>query len=343
MVQAPRSSATVDNIPWVEKYRPKTLDDVISQEGIITTLSKFVSENKLPHLLFYGPPGTGKTSAILAIAKTLFPPEQFPSMVLELNASDDRGINIVREQIMNFARTSTLKSPQTKHPKLIILDEADAMTKDAQSALRRVIEKFTDNVRFCIICNYLSKIIPAIQSRCTRFRFAPLSEDQVLPRLQHIVEEESLTMTKDGQKALLHLSQGDMRRVVNVLQSTAMAFDKITAHNVYLCVGQPTPSDAENIMKILLNDSIELAFIRINEMRLQSAFAVSDILTAVYHSVCGLDLPSDVLALLLDRLSEIEYRLSQGCSERVQLGALIGLFIEARSMLGKHAPPLNIS
>lgn len=141
----------------------------------------------MPHLLFYGPPGTGKTSTILACAKQLYTPVQFKSMVLELNASDDRGIGIVRGQILNFASTRTIFSGTFK---LIILDEADAMTNDAQNALRRIIEKYTENVRFCVICNYLSKIIPAVQSRCTRFRFAPLTPEQILPRLDKIVELE---------------------------------------------------------------------------------------------------------------------------------------------------------
>jgi replication factor C subunit 3/5 len=146
-----------------------------------------MKEGTLPHLLFYGPPGTGKTSTILACAKMMYTPQQFSSMVLELNASDDRGINVVRTQILNFASTKMIFKSGVK---LIILDEADAMTNDAQNALRRIIEKFTDNVRFCLICNYLSKIIPALQSRCTRFRFGPLRFDQMVPRLKEVIDSE---------------------------------------------------------------------------------------------------------------------------------------------------------
>lgn len=152
-----------------------------------TSVNRFINQKQLPHLLFYGPPGTGKTSTILACARQLYSPAHFKSMVLELNASDDRGIGIVRGQILNFASTRTIFCGTFK---LIILDEADAMTNDAQNALRRIIEKYTENVRFCIICNYLSKIIPALQSRCTRFRFAPLSTEQMLPRLNKIIQEE---------------------------------------------------------------------------------------------------------------------------------------------------------
>ena len=154
--------ATVANLTWVEKYRPGALQELISHEDIIGTIRKFLHEDKLPHLLFYGPPGTGKTSTILACAKEIYSPREFNSMVLELNASDDRGISVVRGQILNFASTRTIFNSGFK---LVILDEADSMTNDAQNALRRIIEKFTDNVRFCLICNYLSKIIPALQSR----------------------------------------------------------------------------------------------------------------------------------------------------------------------------------
>eukprot|EP00878_Enallax_costatus_P026559 GHUV01028505.1.p1 GENE.GHUV01028505.1~~GHUV01028505.1.p1 ORF type:complete len:210 (+),score=54.50 GHUV01028505.1:200-829(+) len=172
--------------PWVEKYRPKTLDDVAAHKEIIDTIKKLTNENRLPHLLLYGPPGTGKTSTILAVARQIYG-GAMQNMTLELNASDDRGIDVVREQIQDFASTRSVFSNKFK---LVILDECDAMTRDAQFALRRVIEKYTRNTRFCLICNYVSKIIPALQSRCTRFRFPPLDEAHVRERLQHVVQQE---------------------------------------------------------------------------------------------------------------------------------------------------------
>lgn len=174
------------SLPWVEKYRPATLDELISHADIIATISTFINAGKLPHLLFYGPPGTGKTSTVLACARQLYGPK-FRSMILELNASDDRGIDVVREQIKNFASTRKIFD---RGFKLIILDEADAMTQIAQAALRRVIEKYTRNVRFCIICNYVGKIIPALQSRCTRFRFGPLERAQIETRLDYVIAQE---------------------------------------------------------------------------------------------------------------------------------------------------------
>jgi replication factor C subunit 3/5 len=181
-----RDAQQQDSLPWVEKYRPKDFSELVAHEDITNTIQRLIDQNRLPHLLFYGPPGTGKTSTILACARRLYGPN-YHSMVLELNASDDRGIDVVREQIKDFASTRKIFSSGIK---LVILDEADAMTNAAQAALRRVIEKFTKNTRFCLICNYISKIIPALQSRCTRFRFGPIPKDAVSKRLNHVIECE---------------------------------------------------------------------------------------------------------------------------------------------------------
>ncbi len=169
------TDAQRDHLPFVEKFRPSSLDDIVSHTEIISTVTKFVDEKKLPHLLFHGPPGTGKTSSIIAIAKKMFG-KNYKNSTLELNASDERGIDVVRNQIKSFCATQQIMS---KGIKLVILDECDAITSSAQFALRRIIEKYTKTTRFCLICNYVSKIIPALQSRCTRFRFSPLSPEHV--------------------------------------------------------------------------------------------------------------------------------------------------------------------
>lgn len=207
-------------------------------------------------MLFYGPPGTGKTSTILACARKLFG-DKFKSMILELNASDDRGIDVVREQIKNFASTRNIYSSGFK---LIILDEADSMTNQAQAALRRVIEKYTRNVRFCIICNYVSKIIPAIQSRCTRFRFAPLAQEQIDDRLNLIIDTEGVHLTEDGRKALLKLSKGDMRRALNILQACHAAYDRIDETAIYNCTGHPDPQVIDRISKWMLTEEFTTAY-----------------------------------------------------------------------------------
>lgn len=320
-----------DRLPWVEKYRPAKLDDLISHDEIISTISRFISEKQLPHLLFYGPPGTGKTSTILACAKQLYSPAQFKSMVLELNASDDRGIGIVRGQILNFASTRTIFSGSFK---LIILDEADAMTNDAQNALRRIIEKYTENVRFCVICNYLSKIIPALQSRCTRFRFAPLSPEQILPRLDSIITKEKLNVTEDGKKALMTLSKGDMRKVLNVLQSTSIAFDVVNEDNVYICVGHPLRIDIERILESLMTASdFEQCYDDIQKIKSGKGLALEDILTELHLFIMRIELPMSVLNKLIIKMASLEERLAKGCSEGPQLTALISAFYTCRDMV----------
>ncbi|XP_032287214.1 replication factor C subunit 5 isoform X3 [Phoca vitulina] len=364
------AAAKIRNLPWVEKYRPQTLNDLISHQDILSTIQKFISEDRLPHLLLYGPPGTGKTSTILACAKQLYKDKEFGSMVLELNASDDRGIDIVRGPILSFASTRTIFK---KGFKLVILDEADAMTQDAQNALRRVIEKFTENTRFCLICNYLSKIIPALQSRCTRFRFGPLTPELMVPRLEHVIEEEKVDLSEDGMKALVTLSSGDMRRALNILQvrwnhcstsraaaseevfkkdksstqptynseieklSTNMAFGKVTEETVYTCTGHPLKSDIANILDWMLNQDFTTAYRNIMELKTLKGLALPDILTEIHLFVHRVDFPSSVRVHLLTKMADIEYRLSVGTNEKIQLSSLIAAFQVTRDLIVTEA------
>ncbi|KAK6313510.1 hypothetical protein J4Q44_G00168570 [Coregonus suidteri] len=322
------------NLPWVEKYRPQTLDDLISHKDILSTIQKFISEDRLPHLLFYGPPGTGKTSSILACAKQLYKDKEFSAMVLELNASDDRGIDVVRGPILSFASTRTIFK---KGFKLVILDEADAMTRDAQNALRRVIEKYTENTRFCLICNYLSKIIPALQSRCTRFRFGPLSQDQMIPRLEYVIERESTDVTPDGMKAIVTLSSGDMRRSLNILQSTSMAYGKVTEDNVYTCTGHPLRSDIANILDWSLNKDFTSAYNLILQLKTLKGLALHDILTEVHLLIHRVDFPPAIRMGLLIKLADIEYRLASGPSEKTQLSSMVAAFQAVRDIMVNEA------
>ncbi|KAF7489027.1 Replication factor C subunit 5 [Sarcoptes scabiei] len=325
MVQLDKVSS---GIHWVEKYRPECLEDLVSHKNIIETIEKFINEDRLPHLLFYGPPGTGKTSTILACAKKLYNPNQMSSMVLELNASDERGIGIVRGPIKTFASTKILFSQ--KSYKLIILDEADAMTQDAQNALRNIIEKHTENVRFCFICNYLNKIIPAIQSRCMKFRFAPLKFDQIKSRLDLIVKQESINITDDGIESLIELSNGDMRRVLNVLQSCSTAFDVVNSENVYKCCGIPSKSSIKQIMKWMIEKDFSSIYRNVINMQLENGYSLSDILRGLHSQVLQRDFPTEIKLDILDEMAIIEENLSAGGSEKPQLAGLIALFQKAR-------------
>jgi DNA polymerase III delta prime subunit len=223
-------SALVDKmirVPFVEKYRPRLLDDVISHTEVVQTLQRLIERDSLPHLLFYGPSGTGKTSTILAISRQLNGEDRWKQCTLHLNASDDRSLDVVRERIIPFAREPILIPPsdqktKTKSIKIVILDEADSMTIPALLALRRVIEIYTSNVRFCLIANYATKIPDAIQSRCSRFRFGPLPLPDVVSHLQTVIENESIRIEKKAIDALAKLGQGDMRQTLCLLENCAV-------------------------------------------------------------------------------------------------------------------------
>jgi replication factor C subunit 3/5 len=290
-----------------------------------------IDSDNLPHLLLYGPPGTGKTSTIVATAKRLYgSASAYKSMTLELNASDARGIDVVRNEIKEFAGTKQLFS---KGIKLIILDEADAMTQDAQFALRRIIEKYTKNARFCLICNYVSKIIPALQSRCTRFRFAPLQQEHMCNRLTEIAEKENCNITADGINAILSLSGGDMRRVLNLLQATSMSSAIINEKSVYLTSGAPLPSDIDQILSVLLNESFRKACHVVINICSTNGYALADVVQEITSKIISTEMDSIPLAMILDGMSNVEHRLAFGTDERIQIASLVGVFVKTRHMI----------
>lgn len=258
-------------------------------------------------------------------------------MILQLNASDDRGIDVVRDQIKTFAGTRKLFSSGMK---LIILDEADHMTKDAQFALRRVIEKYSSNARFCLICNYVSKIIPALQSRCTKFRFSPLKEEEMAMQAQRVVASENLSIDADALSTVVRLANGDMRKVLNVMQACHMAFDHITVDRVCAATGSPLPSDIRNMVQWLFNDSAATCYERITELQRDRGVALADIVKLLGPWVTRLDLPAPVKCSLFDQLSNLQYRLSFGTSPDLQLGSLIAVFRKAADQLGARAPQM---
>lgn len=317
-------------MPWVEKYRPASLKDLVAHEDIVSILTRLIDNDNLPHLLLYGPPGTGKTSTIVACAKRMYGPAAYSSMALELNASDSRGIDVVRNEIKEFAGTRQLFRAGIK---LVILDEADAMTSDAQFALRRVIEKHTRNARFCLICNYVSKIIPALQSRCTRFRFAPLGRGQIRGRLVEVAAAEGVECTEDGVRSILALSGGDMRRVLNLLQSTAMSSGVVDEKSVYMTSGAPLPRDVDTVMEWLLNLDFKEAYENLVAICSTKGYALTDLLTDLTAQLVGMELPPGVLAVLLDGMSDVEHRLAFGTDEKLQAASLVGVFTAARHVM----------
>ncbi|KDR81816.1 hypothetical protein GALMADRAFT_58690 [Galerina marginata CBS 339.88] len=263
--------------PWVEKYRPKTIDDVSAQEHTVAVLRKTLTSTNLPHMLFYGPPGTGKTSTILALSRQLFGPDNFRNRVLELNASDERGISIVREKIKNFARQTpraqAVASDGKTYPcppyKIIILDEADSMTQDAQGALRRIMENYARITRFCLVCNYVTRIIEPLASRCSKFRFTPLDNTSAALRLSFIAREERIDINKPVIDALISTSNGDLRRAITYLQS---------ASRLSSSTNPPTKIQTVDIQEIagVVPDSVINNFARVLGIELDDGMDVDD-------------------------------------------------------------------
>jgi len=229
---------------WTEKYRPDTLDEIVGQEKIVERLSAFEQQGTIPHLMFAGPAGTGKTTSAVALAKDLYG-DQWKQNFMETNASDERGIDVVRDKIKNFARTK----PVNADYKIIFLDEADALTTDAQQALRRTMEQFSDNARFILSCNYSSKIIDPIQSRCAVFRFNRLENEQVEEYITRIAEGEGFKISREAIDAVLRVSDGDLRRVTNVLQTATMAKDKIEEEDIYGAAASLKPDEINEILE----------------------------------------------------------------------------------------------
>ncbi|KAI0567759.1 ATPase [Gracilaria domingensis] len=322
----PSKTKSTQSLMWVEKYRPETLSDLLSHQQIISTLKALISKNRLPHLLFCGPPGTGKTSTILACAKEVYGPS-YKNMILELNASDDRGILVVRDQIKSFASTRRMFSSGVK---LVVLDEADAMTSAAQMALRRVVEKFSASTRFCIICNYVNKIIPALQSRCTKFRFGPLPRDDVRSRVREIADKENVPLTEEGLEALLELGNGDMRRILNVLQSSHMAASatggKVTGDAVYANTGAPHPADITDILRLLMDEDYGTCCKQLDQLRRVKGLALLDIITEIFPHVANSKMRGEGKMYVFERLAEIEVRLAVGGNDKLNLAALVGCF-----------------
>ncbi|KAH8508962.1 hypothetical protein H0E87_010916 [Populus deltoides] len=256
--------------PWVEKYRPKQIKDVAHQDEVVRVLTNTLETANCPHMLFYGPPGTGKTTTALAIAHQLYGPELYKSRVLELNASDDRGINVVRTKIKDFAAVAVGSGQrQGVYPcppyKIIILDEADSMTEDAQNALRRTMETYSKVTRFFFICNYISRIIEPLASRCAKFRFKPLPEEIMSNRILHICNEEGLTLETEALSTLSSVSQGDLRRAITYLQGAARLFGSSISSKDLISVSGAIPREVtEAIYAACKNGDFDLANKEIN-------------------------------------------------------------------------------
>jgi len=310
---------------WVEKYRPRTLADIVDQKEIVERLSSFVKTKNTPHCIFAGPPGTGKTTAALCLAHDLYG-EGYREHLMELNASDERGIKMVRETVKTFARSRSIGEIPFK---VLILDEADNMTSDAQQALRRTMERYTETCRFILIANYSGKIIEPIQSRCAPFRFTYLPREEQDKYLNRIVKSEGVHIGKDGLDAIFEICGGDLRRAVNSLQAAASLGKPIDAETVYSVIGKANPVDVREMIRTAMGGDFTKAREKLREMILKYGVAGTDIIQQIHTEIFRLDVPEQWKIRLAEAVGEIDFRLVEGADEEVQLSALLARLVEA--------------
>lgn len=307
---------------WIEKYRPKKLEDVAGQRHIIERLQAYVATKNVPHLIFAGPAGTGKTTSALALSKELFG-DTWRQNFNELNASDERGIGIIRGKIKNFARTA----PIGENPfKIIFLDEADSLTSDAQAALRRTIERYTHICRFVLSVNYSSKIIEPIQSRCTVFRFRPLQPEDIKNYMRKIAQKEKLEITPDGLETLIYVARGDLRKAINVLQVGASISKKITAELLYETSATAKPEDVKNLINTALKGDFTQSRNILYELLITYGLSGEDIIKQIHRAIFDIPIPDESKIRLIDKTGEIEFRLTEGSNEHIQLETLLAQF-----------------
>nr|MDO8109667.1 replication factor C small subunit [Candidatus Sigynarchaeota archaeon] len=311
------------DMPFVEKYRPRSLKEVVGQEEIISRLKGFVNDRSMPHLILAGPAGTGKTTSAIAMGRDMFK-ETFSQNFKELNASDARGIAVVRTMVKDFARTHPVGDSPFK---VLVLDEADNMTAAAQHALRRTMENFTKTCRFILICNYSNKIIAPIQSRCAVLRFTPLTNEDILKRLRYIAEKETITLTEKGGEAILYMSGGDCRKAVNVLQAVSTISKDITEESVYQVTGRVYPEEIREMIKIALAGQLNQAQEKLEKLLLEFGLAGSEIIKQIHTEVFNIDVAEPVRIELIKVVGEIDFRLNQGASEMIQLNALLAKIV----------------
>ena len=308
---------------WTEKYRPKTLEDVVGQKHVTERLKAYVSSHNMPHLLLTGPAGTGKTTCSLALAKTMFG-DEWKGNFIELNASDERGIDVVRGKIKEFARTSPLGGADFK---IIFMDEADALTSDAQAALRRTMEKYSGICRFILSCNYSSKIIDPIQSRCAVFRFKPLTADDVREFLTMIVQKENVDITDEAMAGLVHVARGDMRRAVNSLQVAASLGKKIDLDLIYQTTGMANPEAVKEMLQTALSGNFVRARDMLDDTMITFGLSGQDIIRQIHSAIFELTITDAEKVRLMDKTGEIEFRIVEGSNERIQLEALLAYLV----------------
>lgn len=307
---------------WTEKHRPRTFEKVKGQDKIVERIKNMTSNKNIPNLLFAGPPGVGKSTLAMIIANKFFG-EDINQNFLELNASDERGIDVVRGKIKDFSRTKSMGNVPFK---IIFLDECDSLTKEAQQALRRTMENFTDNVRFILSCNYSSKIMEPIQSRCTVFRFRRLESDSVKNLVEELMEEEDIKITDKAIEALNDVGEGDIRKVVNILQSCAVMNKNIDEKLIYDIVSVAEPKQINDVLILAVNGDFIKSRDKLLDTMLKYGFSGLDSIKQIQKEILKLDIKEEIKAKMIEKCGETEFRIVEGSDEFLQLESLLAAF-----------------
>ena len=316
-----RSNHTI----WIEKYRPRRLDDIVGQNDIVVRLKSYVKTGNLPHLLFAGSAGVGKTTAAVALAREFFG-DSWQTNFREMNASDERGIDVVRTQIKEFARTSPLGGAEFK---ILFLDEADALTTDAQAALRRTMETYARTCRFILSCNYSSKIIDPIQSRCAIYRFRPLDREAVIEEIRRIAAAEGLTLTEGALDAIVYVAAGDMRKAINALQGAAIISPEIDEKMIYAITATARPDEIDELLDLSIGGRFDEAERALSDLTGVRGIAPNEVLNQCYRALVQRDIDRALKVKLIDAIGEADFRLSEGANSDIQMEALIARFVLA--------------
>jgi replication factor C small subunit len=310
---------------WTEKYRPSRFDEVVGQEEVIKKVQNLTKSMNIPHLLFAGPAGTGKSTLALIVVKELFG-SSWKENYLELNASDERGIDVVRQKVKDFARTKALGDVPFK---VIFLDEADALTREAQQALRRTMENYTSTCRFVMSCNYSSKIIDPIQSRCVVLRFKLLERKDIDKRIRLIADSEGFSIEDSGIESLYEASEGDFRRIINLLQASASISSSVTADLINTLSASAKPKDIRIVLDYALSGDFLKAKEKLLDVMLRDSVSGTDVIKSIQKEIWNLSVDPELKVRLTEKTGEIEFRLVEGSDEFIQLEALLAGFVMA--------------
>ncbi|MGC8644834.1 MAG: replication factor C small subunit [Thermoplasmata archaeon] len=305
---------------WIEKYRPKKLEEIVGQKQVVERLKSYVSQKNLPHLLFAGPPGTGKTTAAIVLARELYG-DNWKENFLELNASDDRGIKMVRETVKEYSR---IMPSNELGFKILFLDEADYMTDEAQAALRRTMENFTKTTRFIISCNYSSKIIEPIQSRTAIFRFKAIPNQDMIEALSSILKKEGKEYERKALEAIAEMSYGDMRKAINILQVAATYSQKVTVNSIYEATGLVRKEWAAEVISLALKGDVSKAKSMLEDAVIRQGISGQDVVEQFHRVIFEMPIDDSLKADMLFVLGDIDFRISEGAREIIQLESFLG-------------------